>query len=66
VTNGEFLEFVTSGNYDNPQYWRPEDWIWKEKERMNHPVFWRRDETGAYKVRMTSMLLRPILTRNYR
>lgn len=50
VTNGEFLEFVTSGNYDNPQYWRPEDWIWKEKENMKHPVFWRQHEDGSYVV----------------
>jgi iron(II)-dependent oxidoreductase len=52
VTNGEFLEFVTSGNYDNPQYWRPEDWIWKEKENMKHPVFWRQHEDGSYVVKL--------------
>ena len=32
VTNGEFLEFVTCGAYEDERYWRPADWQWKELE----------------------------------
>jgi ergothioneine biosynthesis protein EgtB len=40
VTNGQFLEFVDSGGYQNECHWRPEDWRWKELEQKNHPTCW--------------------------
>ena len=46
VTNGEFLEFVESGGYKNPRWWRPEDWKWLENEAIVHPPFWRQSESG--------------------
>ncbi|MFM6814188.1 MAG: 5-histidylcysteine sulfoxide synthase, partial [Dolichospermum sp.] len=30
ITNGEFLEFVQGGGYENPDYWNVESWQWKE------------------------------------
>ena len=41
VTNGEFLDFVESGAYDDEQFWRPEDWQWKALENKRHPACWR-------------------------
>jgi ergothioneine biosynthesis protein EgtB len=43
VTNRDFLRFIQAGGYENPALWRQEDWAWKEKERIEHPVFWKRD-----------------------
>jgi gamma-glutamyl hercynylcysteine S-oxide synthase len=40
VTNGEFLEFVHAGGYNEAKYWRPEDWAWKRQKRIEHPHFW--------------------------
>jgi iron(II)-dependent oxidoreductase len=40
VTNGEYLKFVRAGGYQNPSYWKPEDWDWKHRERLEHPHFW--------------------------
>jgi gamma-glutamyl hercynylcysteine S-oxide synthase len=40
VTNGAYLEFVEAGGYDDPQWWRPEDWGWIQQDRITHPLFW--------------------------
>jgi iron(II)-dependent oxidoreductase len=40
VTNGEYLKFIHAGGYDNPKFWRPEDWAWKSQRRLEHPHFW--------------------------
>jgi gamma-glutamyl hercynylcysteine S-oxide synthase len=40
VTNHEYLKFVHAGGYETPGYWRPEDWEWKQRQRMEHPHLW--------------------------
>src|SRR5215469_2820299 len=40
VTNGEFLRFLQAGGYENSANWSPEDWQWKEKQGIQHPIFW--------------------------
>jgi ergothioneine biosynthesis protein EgtB len=40
VTNGEFLEFVESGGYEQERYWRPEDRSWKNLTGRRHPDSW--------------------------
>jgi len=40
TTVGEFLEFIQSGNYDNPKHWRKEDFEWKTKEGWKYPKTW--------------------------
>jgi len=42
VTNGEYLNFVRAGGYDEPRYWSPEDWDWKSSSKLEHPHFWLR------------------------
>lgn len=42
VTNGQYLDFVASGAYEEPCFWRPEDWSWKQLEDKRHPVCWFR------------------------
>ncbi|HXQ98378.1 MAG TPA: SUMF1/EgtB/PvdO family nonheme iron enzyme [Candidatus Limnocylindrales bacterium] len=41
VTNGQFLEFVRSGGYQDRSLWSDADWAWKEKQDVAHPFFWR-------------------------
>jgi ergothioneine biosynthesis protein EgtB len=45
VTNAAFLEFVAAGGYEEPRFWRANDWAWVRKERIRHPPFWERDGT---------------------
>lgn len=51
VTNGDFLDFISSGEYENPAHWRPQDWQWKEKFLLKHPVFWGLTAAGSYVVK---------------
>jgi ergothioneine biosynthesis protein EgtB len=44
VTNGEFLEFVETGGYEEERFWRPEDWQWKQLEKKRHPNCWAEKE----------------------
>ncbi|TAF04349.1 MAG: 5-histidylcysteine sulfoxide synthase [Nostocales cyanobacterium] len=40
ITNGEFLEFVQAGGYENVDYWNVESWNWKQLYDVQHPKFW--------------------------
>jgi gamma-glutamyl hercynylcysteine S-oxide synthase len=40
VTNHEYLKFVREGGYNDPSYWKPDDWEWKQRSRLAHPHFW--------------------------
>ncbi len=48
VTNGEYLQFVESGGYADPQAWLAEGWDWVGQNRLAQPIYWRRDE-GRWK-----------------
>ena len=49
VTNAAFLEFVDAGGYDNPRWWRPEDWTWLQTSGVRAPAFWERpDQHGDW------------------
>jgi 5-histidylcysteine sulfoxide synthase len=51
VTNGEYLEFVSSGDYKKPEYWPKESLNWNEKHSC--PRFWRFDEDSkTWKLRL--------------
>ncbi|MEA5578564.1 5-histidylcysteine sulfoxide synthase [Anabaena sp. UHCC 0451] len=51
ITNGEFLEFVKAGGYENPDYWNLESWSWKELYNVQHPKFWILENNGKYRYR---------------
>src|ERR1700758_1396275 len=44
VTNGQFLEFMAAGGYDNRALWSEADWNWKTERDISFPSFWRRTE----------------------
>jgi ergothioneine biosynthesis protein EgtB len=44
TTNAAFLEFVEAGGYTDPQWWRPEDRAWVEREKVAHPRFWEHSD----------------------
>lgn len=46
TTNGEYLEFVEAGGYDDPRWWSPQGWAWRREAGLRHPQFWRRDGAG--------------------
>jgi iron(II)-dependent oxidoreductase len=40
VTNGQYLEFVNAGGYQNKDLWQDSDWQWITANHTQHPVFW--------------------------
>ena len=40
VTNGEFLEFMNAGGYQNFNYWHAEGWDWVKTNNINSPLYW--------------------------
>jgi iron(II)-dependent oxidoreductase len=48
VTNGQFLQFVEAGGYEQRQFWRDDDWSWRTAHSIAHPAFWIRDAGAWY------------------
>jgi gamma-glutamyl hercynylcysteine S-oxide synthase len=46
VTNAQFMAFVDAGGYEDPRWWRAEDWAWVRDAQIAHPRFWQRDHDG--------------------
>lgn len=42
VTNGEFLEFIQCGAYEDRKFWTSEDWEWKTSVGVHRPYFWKK------------------------
>ena len=36
VTRGEYRKFIEAGGYDDPRYWSPEGWKWKESDVIDY------------------------------
>ncbi|MCG2584272.1 ergothioneine biosynthesis protein EgtB [Massilia sp. TS11] len=50
VTQGEFLAFVEAGGYRDPALWLSEGWDRVQAEDWQHPLYWRRAESGGWQV----------------
>ena len=42
ITNGQFLEFIAAGGYENRGLWTDAGWKWKTEKNVSFPSFWRR------------------------
>ncbi|MGH9804236.1 MAG: SUMF1/EgtB/PvdO family nonheme iron enzyme [Candidatus Acidiferrales bacterium] len=43
VTNGQYLDFVRQGGYQERSLWKEKDWEWLQSHGIEHPRCWRRD-----------------------
>lgn len=48
VTNGEYLAFIEAGGYANAVLWLAEGWDWVRSQQLSAPIYWFRDEQGAW------------------
>lgn len=48
VTNGDFTEFLKEGGYKNFRHWLDEGWQWINKEGIEAPLYWEKDENGSW------------------
>jgi iron(II)-dependent oxidoreductase len=51
VTNGEYAQFVAEGGYERREFWDEEGWQWRERENWTCPLYWSRDNAGAWSER---------------
>lgn len=40
VTNGEYMEFMMQGGYENPSYWLSDGWDWLSNQPVKAPMYW--------------------------
>jgi iron(II)-dependent oxidoreductase len=43
VTNAAYAEFMADGGYDEPHWWTPEGWAWRQEAGLVSPQFWSPD-----------------------
>jgi len=51
VTCFEFLQFVEEGGYENDDLWTTQGLVWRNKAAAHHPIYWKRDKSGGWRVR---------------
>ncbi|GAB4193300.1 MAG: ergothioneine biosynthesis protein EgtB [Wenzhouxiangellaceae bacterium] len=42
VTNGEYLQFIEDGGYDQPLLWIADGWGWRQQNKISAPLYWQR------------------------
>lgn len=60
VTNGQFLTFIAAGGYENQDWWKMEDWNWRNEQNVTHPGFWRRHGESWYLHTMFDEIVLPL------
>ena len=44
VTNGEWIEFINDGGYENVLLWHTEGWDWVQKQQIAAPMYWHQKD----------------------
>jgi ergothioneine biosynthesis protein EgtB len=44
VSNGDYLQFVFEGGYQDGSLWSADGWQWKEAQGITRPVFWKSEK----------------------
>ncbi|WP_373709646.1 ergothioneine biosynthesis protein EgtB [Kaistella sp.] len=44
VTNGEYIEFMEAGGYENFKVWLDEAWTWVTENQVKSPLYWKKIE----------------------
>jgi iron(II)-dependent oxidoreductase len=50
VTNAAYAEFIEAGGYRTQSLWSDEGWGWKEKNNIEHPLYWSRGADREWRV----------------
>ncbi len=40
VVNGEFLEFIQAGGYQQAEHWHSDGWSWVQQQSISAPLYW--------------------------
>jgi ergothioneine biosynthesis protein EgtB len=56
VLNGEYLEFISSGGYQEYKYWLSDGWEIKKKENWQAPLYWHKEDGNWYIFTLNGLL----------
>ncbi|MGO9358349.1 MAG: ergothioneine biosynthesis protein EgtB [Xanthobacteraceae bacterium] len=48
VTNGEWRAFIDDRGYETASLWLSDGWAWVRQNRIEAPLYWRRDQGGGW------------------
>ena len=48
ITNGEWMAFIEDGGYASAGHWLSDGWAWVKQNEIGAPLYWRRDQEGAW------------------
>jgi ergothioneine biosynthesis protein EgtB len=48
TTQGEWADFIADGGYEDARWWLAAGWDWVNSQRIEAPLYWRRDAGGAW------------------
>jgi iron(II)-dependent oxidoreductase len=51
VGNRAYLAFIEAGGYDDPRWWTPAGWRWRQESGAFAPLFWTRDGDTWWRTR---------------
>jgi len=55
VTNGQYLEFIEHGGYQNFNYWHDEGWAWLNENEIEAPLYWHKMEDQWFEYTLNGM-----------
>ena len=55
VTNGEFIEFIEAGGYQQFQHWLSAGWSWVNEHKANKPLYWYKIEGQWYEYKLSGL-----------
>jgi ergothioneine biosynthesis protein EgtB len=50
TTQGEWLDFINDGGYQDPRWWLAAGWDWRCRQGIDAPAYWRRTDNGPWQV----------------
>lgn len=48
VCNGDWLEFVRAGGYDDERLWSPPGWSWRKQHEVRAPLYWVGNDSDGF------------------
>ena len=48
VTNGEWMQFMEDGGYNEPRHWLSDGWGWVQRDDIAAPLYWQQATDGGW------------------
>ncbi len=69
ITNGEYLDFINDGAYQNPLLWLSDGWDWIQNHQAKSPLYWENNDGNWYEISLSGKnpleLNLPVMHLNY-